>query len=275
MQQEWDRVHDMAQQGRTDEALAGYLSLCEGHAMARACYDHARLLFEAGKEAEGRTRTLAFVRAYPQHALVQPAVKRIARSYRSAGEQNEGIDVLERLAEEVKGSESWDTIEYARAGLFRSIPDLEGERAVLMRVVDAGRWGSQLWDNAIWRAVEIARAQKKPDEEKKLIRRMLDAREESRLIASYHSPHYDDGLLRLGVLYEEEGNVDKALSTWRELIRWKTSRLRDDALLRTARLFKQQGDMRQACRHLQRLLDEMGDSSSAREARKLRVDWGC
>jgi hypothetical protein len=268
---EWERYHALERAGGFDEALAGYRAMCEGTPpYERACYDLSRLLFELDRHAEGRAATASFLTGFPENPLAQPAVKRLSRHHVDSGTVPAGIGVLGELADAVRGSDAEDSIRYQLARLHREAGHQGAEARELQRILKAGRWESQLWDDAIWRLIEIRREQEDQAAEERLLRKLLDTREESRLIGSHNSPYHDDALLRLGQLRLEQGEEQAAYRLFMELWRWETSRMRDDGLLWAAKVRLAQGRTRDACKLLGRLIEKVPDGGAVREARDLR-----
>ncbi|HUT79137.1 MAG TPA: hypothetical protein VM285_15675, partial [Polyangia bacterium] len=268
-------VFALEQGGRTTEALEGYRALCEREPpSARACYDRSRLLFESGAVEAGRTASAAFLRRFPGSALAQPAVKRLARSWADAGDEAGGIAALGILAAELAASGAGDSIDRELARLHGRAGDVAGERAALERIAARGRWGSQLWDDAVWRLCVLAREQGDASGEERQLRRLVDSFEPSRLIGTSTSPYHGRALLRLGVLRAERGFPDDALALLLQLGELETSRQRDDALFEAARIRLARSDLPGACALLARVV-AIEDASAARRARSLHSEAGC
>jgi hypothetical protein len=261
---EWDIHHEAQQAGRIDEALAGYRGMCQRTpAYARACFDYARLSFEVEPLREAREITRKTILQFPNDALCQSAVKRLRRSYRD--ELDTGIRELGSLAKETEGKGVHDTVLFEVARLARSADDPEQESATLLELASRyDRWESQLWDDAVWRLIEIYRDTKERSAEKKWLRKLLDTREKSALIGSYNSPYHDNALLRLGEIQMAENRQEEALATFMELGRDEKSRLRDEGLLGAARVREALGDTAEACRLLGKIIVEMGATGSGR-----------
>jgi tetratricopeptide (TPR) repeat protein len=260
----WDIHHEAERAGRIEEALAGYWAMCQRTpAFVRACFDYARLTFEVEPIREARKITRKTILRFPNDALCQSAVKRLRRSYRD--ELDAGIRELGRLAKETEGKGVHDTVLFEVARLARSADDPERESGTLLKLVSRyDRWESQLWDDAVWRLIEIYRDTKERSAEKKWLRKLLDAREKSALIGSYNSPYHDDALLRLGEIQMAENRQEEALATFMELGRDKKSRLRDEGLLGAARVREALGDTAEACRLLRKIIVELDATGSGR-----------
>jgi len=270
-----DAIRALEREGRVTEALEGYRRLCERERpLGRACYDRARLLLREGAVAAGRSESLAFARRFPDSAMVQPAVKRLARSYFETDETEAGLAALGALSGELAETAAGATVDREIARLYQWTGDAAGESEALERIAARGRWGSTLWDDAVWRLALLARAAGDDREEERQLSRLLAARERSRLIGSYASPFHGAALLRLGLLRERAGDTRGALEALLELGDEETSRLRDDALFEAARIRLGQGDMGGACALLERVLG-IKDASAARKARALHRESGC
>lgn len=272
----WEEAHDLERSGNVAAALIKYHATCSGRLLyQRACYDYCRLLIESGDVEIGRGCAEDFITARPNGALAPVLAKAYAATFNESGQHMAGVNRLEQLATKVDGSEAWDTLQYQKAALLRRGGMIDAEETALMAIVEKGRWGSQLWDNSIWRVIGIQQRKGDAKTEERLLLRMLSAKESSKLIASYHSPYYDDALFRLGHLYREMGELEKALKSFMTLANWKTSRLRDDALLASAKIKEQVGEREYACAYLSRLVKKMPDSSSYRKGYKLFQQWRC
>jgi TolA-binding protein len=273
---EWEGVHAAERDGKLEEALAGYSAMCDRDSpYPRACYDLSRLLFELERFAEARDASIAFVSRFPDHALVQPAVKRLGRHFAETARTDEGAAELERLAAAVAGTDAEDSVIYEIARLHRGAGLLEAEARELARIVAMGRWNSQLWNDSIWRLSQVRAEQGDPVAEERLLLELIDSHESSNLIGSYTTGLHDDAMLRLGQLRLEQGRTDEAYETFIELSRLETSRERDDGLLWAARVRIAQGRSEDACKLLRRLIERMPDSSAHREAVELFSSAGC
>ncbi|MBN2715818.1 MAG: tetratricopeptide repeat protein [Deltaproteobacteria bacterium] len=276
VEQQWQVAHQLEKSGEQEAAVAKYSALCHGMSQySRACYDACRVIFEIPDEKRGRACAKQFIIKYPNDGLAPTLVGTVANSFKNSGGHEMGAVWLSELARQVEQSDVWDSIHYERAKIFRDSGTQAEEENALMEVVALGRWGSQLWDNAIWRMINIQRAKGDDAKEEALLQRMLSNLEESRLIASYNSPYYDDALFRLGELYWERADFKNAYNAFQRLTTWKTSRLRDDAMLQCAIIRKHQGDISGACAHLKQIFDRFPGSSSIRKAKNMQDDWHC
>ncbi len=271
----WDEIHDLENEGRVNDALDGYLSLCnESPSYTRACFDRARLLFEVGDVEKARTLAVELISRYPNGPFTLSAVKRLARSYLDGNAIKAGRMVMTALAKPLKDTEIWDTLVFEAAHLAREEKDVEGETFELTRLVNqSGRWQSQLWDDAVWRLAEINRQTGRTDEEVRWLTKLKDAQESSRLIGSYTSPFYDDALLRLGEIHLSRNDFDRARIEFGTLSQLSTSRKNDDGLLGLARVDLAEGRILDACAKLAEV--QRQDGSAKRRASKLWVREGC
>ena len=259
-----------------DEAAGGYESMCLANPpYRRACYDHARVLDKAGKKLLSAQSAARFISRFPGDALAPTGVKLAGRCYLDMDRADDGIAALEELAADVKGKDAWDSVVYQIAKLHRSRNDIDSEERALEKIVGKGRWGGQLWDNSIWRLIEISGERGDVKGEKRRLKKLLDSREKSYLIASYYFSHHDDALLRLGKIYFQENQLEKARALFMELANWKTSRMRDDGYLWAARVRLSQGKNEKACRLLARIVEKMPAANTRKEAIELAAKAGC
>ncbi|MDD5308347.1 MAG: hypothetical protein PHU25_13585 [Deltaproteobacteria bacterium] len=274
---EWDTHHRSELAGDVPSAVAGYGSMCrQTPPYVRACYDEARLLFESGDARTGRERAATFIASHADDALAPTMAKELADSYANADEPVAGIEALGKLADETKGRDAADSIIMEKARLEHGAGRVDDEIATLARIVDGmDRWSSQLWDDAIWRLIELRGERGEKDEERKLLQRLLSTEESSWILGSYTSPYNDEALLRLGRLELERGAFDAATAPLLELASRDTSRLKDDGLYLAAEARVAAGKRNDACRLLARLLKDMPDANRTRDARALRKRLGC
>jgi len=272
----WEQVHAEERAGSLGAAAEGYRALCEAEPeFVRACYDRARVLFDAGRTDEARAEALRFAIDHHESALAPVVVKRLSASYADAGEAETGVAALEDLASRTEGTDVWDSAIFEVARLHRSRGDAENESRALAKVVDLGRWGGQLWPDAIWRLTELASDRGDHAEEERLLEKLIAAREESRLIASYDTKFHGDAYLRLGKLLLDEGKLDPAYATFMKLAAWETSRKRDDGYYWAAVVRLRQGRAADACALLRVLLVKMPWSNSVDDAADLMREARC
>ena len=276
METEWDRYHQAEVDGQNHVSEAGYRDMCERDpSYPRACYDLSRLLFSVGRVDEARGESVRFIKGFPDDAMGPTAAKRLAASYAETRQWDEGRAALEALAEQVKGTDVYDSVLYRLGDLLRKAGRFSDEAQVLRRLIDTHkRWDSQLWDDAIWRLIQIQKEQGDQKAEKILLEKLLDTREPSLIIGSYNSPHHDDALLRLGYLFLEMGDHKQARKCFKDLTGLEASRLRDDGHLGIAKVEKALGRRDRACKQLQRIMD-MPAANSRRKAKELSQSMGC
>ncbi len=267
-QVEWEQYHEAETDDRFEAALAGYQSMCERRPpYPRACYDRSRLLFALERDSQAVERSLDFVRRFADHALAPTAIKRLARHYAGGDAIDQGIRTLSGLTVELDETPVCDSILYQLAWLQRHDGRTVDEGASLAALLARhDRWESQLWDDAIWRLIEIRQQQSAVEEQYRLLHQLLETRESSWLIGSYTSPHHDDALLMLGKLLHRERRDEEAIAALMELAELPSSRLRDEGLFFAAQVRFDQGRERDGCLLLKRLIDEMEGASMRRRA---------
>jgi tetratricopeptide (TPR) repeat protein len=236
VQAEWDKYQAAEADHRFDAAIQGFRSLCNRpEPYPRACYDLSRLLFELKRKREAVGAAVSYIRRFPSDALAPSAVKMLARSYDDLGAWEDGAAALSSLAAQVRGTDVHDSVLYNLAWLEGRGGRIDDEAATLATLVAAyGRWQSQLWDDAIWRLIEICRDKGDVAEQERLLEQLLDTREKSKVIGSYNSPYYDDALLMQGEMLLGAGKNDQAYDKFMELADVQTSRLKDEGLFGAA-----------------------------------------
>jgi tetratricopeptide (TPR) repeat protein len=268
--------HDEERAGKLDAAAKGYGALCEAEPdFTRACYDRARVLFDAGRTGEARAEAVRFAIDHHEDALAPVVVKRLSASYADAGEADAGVAALEDLASRTAGTDVWDSAVFEVARLHRNRGDAEKEASTLAKIVDRGRWGGQLWPDAIWRLIELASARGDRGEEKRLLEKLIAARDESHLIASYDTKFHAEAYLRLGRLLLDEGKLDPAYATFMKLAEWESSRERDDGYYWAAVVRMRQGRVADACALLRVVFAKMPWSNSTDDAAGLMREAKC
>ena len=253
---------------RTADATAGYDTLCrQSPPYVRACFDRVRLMFETGDAAAEQAAT-ALISKYPNEAITQSLVKRLARYYLDAETFDEGRTALAALVKALQNTEIEDTLRFEISRLARAADDTPGEKTELVALIRRhARWQSQLWDDAVWRMAEICRDENNEDEEIVWLKTLEQAQESSRLIGSYTSPYYDDALYRLGEIHLTRGRFAAARRAFAVLAASETSRMQDDGLLGLARVDLAEGQSEDACAKL--LEVQKIDGSASRKASSL------
>ena len=272
-----DNAYQLEKEGKLAEACKIYKSWCQkgGIDGRTGCYYRTRILYKMDNIDKARKISVLFILKFHDSALALPAVKRFARSFEESNQFKQGTEILTELAKKLKGTDLWDSILYEKAKLYKKMGKTAEETQTLSFIVQKGRWGSQLWDNALWRQIEIAQEANDLATEEQYIKKMLEAKESSRLIASYNSPYFDDALFALGHLYIKQKRYNDAFKAFTRLSTWKTSTLKDDGLLWSAKVMYLQNQYKKACKILFKLKKKMADSSSFKKACNLLKEWRC
>jgi tetratricopeptide (TPR) repeat protein len=273
---EWERCRAFEKQADFDKADACLSEMCgENPPYVRACYDRSRMLFEIDRGDSAREAAAEFIESFPDDALAPTAVKRLGRSYADKEEWEQGFSMFEKLEKSTKGTEVCDSVLYTYAELLGKAGRVAEEAKVLERLVRShGRWNSQLWDDAMWRLINIYRKREDFQAETSALRRFLKTRKKSYLIGSYNSSYYDDALLRMGYIALEKKDYEEACELFNELGGSETSRLRDEGRIGAAEVEIELGNRLEACGLLKKVI-EMSAASSRRRAEKLSKSLGC
>lgn len=273
---EWESFHALEHLGDLEGAADGFKQMCAAEQSdVRACHDYSRVLFDMARYQESIAAAEDFVKRFSNSALAPAAAQRIARIYKILDEPKKGVAVLKNLAALVVETDIWDSLEYQAAQLCRAASDSQCELDLLLAIVEKGRWSSQLWDNAIWRSIQLYFELGDRLQEKKLLKQLIASREKSYLIASYNSPYHDDAILRLGRINFDEGNLKEAYKLFKQLMEWKTSRMRDDGHVWGARVLISQNKRKRACRLLAFVINKLPAANTRKEAIKLSQEINC
>lgn len=224
----------------------------------QAAMSHAELV---GRDDEaGMYRELeALVVKFPNSAQARVALEKLIRHDDDA----QALARLDALAPKVAGTEVEDDVFYERAKRLAALNQLEKARAAFEDT--ANRWPypkGAFFDDSLYRAAEIERTLKRPNEAIALLNRLLSFREQSVTIGSYERPRYVPAVLLIAKIQEQDLN-DRAAArdTYHRLYRdFKTSTERDDALWKEAQLWAKDNDPSTACDRLATLANDFPDS---------------
>ena len=271
----WDAVHTLEGEENLEAAAAGYRGLCEQQPpYVRACFDLARVLYRLRSPEAAREVSVRTLLKYSEEGFAPSLVKRLAQSLRDTGEWDAGIAELEKLAEQLKDSEIFDTILFAAARLARDGGDGAAEERLLRRIVAShDRWESQLWDDAVWRLSQICREGGRTDDELQWLGVLLNARESSRLLGSYNSPHHDDALYRAAQIHLERQELKSAYRLFLELSKISSARLSDEGLVGAAEAAEAMGRVSKACELLMEAVEK--DGTAKRDALRKALSLQC
>ena len=265
-ERDWDAAHALEREAKFEAAAAGYRALCERPIpYVRACFDFARLLYRLRSPEAAREVSVRTLLQYSEEGFAPSLIKRLAQSWLDTGEETAGIAVLEKLAEQLRDTESFDTVLFEAARLARHVGDAAAEERLLKRIIMSyDRWESQLWDDSVWRLSKICREDKRTDDELQWLDLLLAARESSRLLGSYNSPYHDDALYRAAEIRMLRGDIKDAYRLFVELSKLSSARLSDEGLVGAAAAAEAMGRISEACDLLMKAVKK--DESAKREA---------
>ena len=249
LQTEWDICKQNEKLESLGDVEICYSRLCDPpHSFHRACLSEIKWLLKNHQSDKARLLAREFIEQYPDSAHAQSAVKKLATSFLIANQVEEGIVVFRGVEQKVAGREVHDTVLWALAGLHRELDQqLEEEQTLRVIIEKFDRWTSQLYDDALWRLGQIMQNAGRQNDEKVLLEQFVGTRESSWIIGSYNSPYLDDALLRLGEIALERKQWGPAAKYFLELSELESSRLRDEALVGSARVRFANGQIEKGC----------------------------
>jgi tetratricopeptide (TPR) repeat protein len=257
--------------GRFDDARATYDRLIAdsptGPRAARADFDRAELEIDRGDAERGFSMLREAVLRHPNHGVARAAFTRLLRRERTAGGDARVVAWLDAVAPKLAKTELAQQIEYDRALALHGLGQKQEARDALVATAAAHPYPfGALTDDALFRASEIDEELGHYAEAVADLRKLLATRESADTMGSYERPRDPEAQLRLALLYRDRlGDHAAARRALDELVRdYPTSILRDDALFQAARLAHDDGDARDACSLVERLVKDFPDSRFAR-----------
>lgn len=252
--------------GQHGQAREEFLRISVGdgdpHLRARAALDAARLA--APEEAEAELSAL--VRRHPESSAAGAAARALAATPRPGEPPAARARALVALAGQIPGTAADERLRYEAGRLLEESAALAAAREAFEDVARRFPYPrGLLWDDALFRAAEAARALGDARGALHLIARLLAARESALAQGSYERTTFARAALRRAeILRDLMGDARAARQAFREVwARYPTSRARDDAAWEAARLGVSLGDVVGACEDLGRLLRERPDSRFA------------
>ncbi len=194
---------------------------------------------------------------HPESAAAEDALRAVVADGRRR-DARQLYGVLRDLYARLHGTAVGDNLLWSMAALARE--ELHEPAAALEacdRLVVAHP-ESPLRDDAAWQGALLARAAGDAEGAARRLRALLETRERSLVVGSYHSVHLDDAQLLLGVILRDELRRPRdAAGELRKLPRhYPESVLRDDALYELAITHQALGERAHACRALAELPGE-------------------
>ncbi|MBN2802187.1 MAG: tetratricopeptide repeat protein [Deltaproteobacteria bacterium] len=271
----WNGAFQIEKNGDTQKSAEEYKKLCYENKYPRGCYDYTRVLFKLNQNDKAVEESIKFVGSYPDETLVQPAVKRLTRFFTATEKYDQAIEVLNKLEKLTFNKEAYSSVIYQKANVYKQQNSYDNEKRELYKIIALDRWGSTLWDNSMWRLINIENELQNSLKEIELIKQFLSAIESSKLIGSYNSSYFDNALLRLGNIYLENDKLDDAYKSFMELSSWSSSSLADDALLEAAKIEKLQNKLDKSCNTLEEIITRYSKTVIEKKAKQLFIEWNC
>ncbi len=243
----------------------------DGDRAARAAFDRAHLLIESGDPNAGFAGLDWVLRTHPRSGLGPPGLRTMVDHVREQGEPALR-DYLTHLEAVVRGTGLDDWVDYARAESLEREGDLGAARDEYLAVARMDPYPKgPLWDDALFRAAELAERLGDPRAALGALEQMLDKRERAYFNGTYERERYAEARFRIGEIYRDELSDPANARRSFELLftAHTTSRLRDDAEWNAAVLAAKEGDRDGACRDLGALATQIPDSRYVPCARTL------
>lgn len=231
-----------------------------------AAFKAADLRRKSGSPTEGLEALRTFVMSHPASPFALPALAHLMRAEEaSASEPREAAArsqaLLAKLAEKVpESSPVGQKIAYERAK--GTEPKEARVKAYLALASRFPYPRGAYWDDSLFAAANLEVEAERPREAIAILTRLLAERETSDLIGTYQRPKYTPAKLRIAEIQAEKlHDHEAARRTLHELYTtFTTSDLRDDALWREAKLFREDHRDDDACRVLRTLVSDFPDS---------------
>lgn len=252
--------------GRVAEARAVLDSIVKefpnGARAPRAAYDVALLDIDQGHASDGYRELDALIRRYPGSGIAPLALRRYLEWRKESGEEAVRA-YLEALRPGIERTELAQYVDYEHARSLERSQALEAAGLEYIRVADLYPYPRGVfWDDALFRAGQLAAARGAPAEAISHFERLLAEREPAALQGSYERPRYAEAQFRIGELYRDAlHDPARARAAFEQL--WAThttSRLRDDAAWSAALIAADSGDAEGACENLRGLIAANPDS---------------
>ena len=271
----------LAELGRTDEAIAVYVSIGErSHddppPSAEGLLRAGRLAYDAGRAAEAAGYLWAVVEQYPDEAFAGDALAYLVRRARTDAPR----ELWERLRtsyDALASTDVADNVLWELAGLAtEELHDPDAAIALYDRIpIDHPTSGFR--DDARWRGAQLARDRGDSAGAVRRLRGLLATREVAFGAGSYFSVWLDDAQLLVARIERDDlHDLDAAAAAFAALPRdYPASILVDDAWAELGALEETRGRAEAACRAAARLLRADEASRHADEAKARQARLGC
>jgi tetratricopeptide (TPR) repeat protein len=238
-------------EGRYEEALAAYGRIYTApqglydHEAGQALYRTAVVLRDAYGDEEEATRTLqAVVETFPNTFYADDALMDLIDQWRARGESRRIYAFLTSRYVPLQRTEIADNLAYWTGRVLQD--DLSDPESAIRvyEILILNFHPSSLVDDSVWRTALAYRTLGRVDEEVRLLRAFLDAREVSWIMADYESEYYKPSLERLAEVHEERGELSQAIGVWERFQKmYPLSLRRDDVQYHIMELQLERGDI--------------------------------
>jgi tetratricopeptide (TPR) repeat protein len=286
----WTRTHNQAVyrearelevSGDREGALRLYLEIAEsdpdGEMASRCLYYAGRMAWEDGDLETALSRLRRVIEEYHHKGLAPQAVRRAVQWSTERHGSDKAIEFLREMEPCVEGTDVHDTLLYQWALLEEEAGRWERALELLERLARLyPRPRSTIYDDAMWRAANIALDHREPRRALTYLQDLVSWREDSIATGSYYTPWTGEAQLLIGRIYLEHlDEPDAAVRAFEELATFPDTRFADDGLWWAFRAHLAQGDRRQGCGALRRLLEQFPHSSYYRRAQESHAEQGC
>lgn len=281
----WQAAYRQARQlekaGQRQEAERLYLRIAEadpgGEMASRCLYYAGRMAWEDGDLDTALTRLRRVIEVYHYKGLAPQAVRRAVQWISERHGPEKAIAFLREEEPRVEGTDVHDTLLYHWALLEDQQGRWERALELIERLAELyPRPRSSVWDDALWRAGNIALEHGEVQRALGYLRELVEWREDSIPTGTYYTDWTDNAQLLIGRIYLEHLNdPERAAEAFELLSTFPDSRLADDGLWWASRAYQQQGERERACEALRRLLTDFPYSNQQRRARRAYQEHGC
>ena len=189
-----------------EQALAIYKRIVKqnGERAARAAVATAEVERRRGSEERAQELFLAAMRAYPNSAPAEQALREHLAFVKRGGVQA-ALSALGPLIEEFSNSDLDERLRYERARLLDETNRTEAARDAYLETARRHPYPEgALWDDALFRAAECEDKLGHPRQAITLLESMLAEREEAHVSGSYERPRYAQGRFKIAELYRDK-----------------------------------------------------------------------
>jgi TolA-binding protein len=275
------QARELEKAGERAAALRLYLSIAEqdpeGEMAPRCIYYAARMAHEDGDLETALSRLRQVIVTYPENGIAPQAVRRAVQWLEDERQQERAMELLGQLAEQMSGTDIGDNLIYHAALLDERRGRWQAALQLYERQVELYPYpGSTLYDDALWRAGNLARGHGEAERALGYLERLVSQRDESWGTGSYYTEWTDDAQLLIGrILLEDLDAPARAARAFETLATFPDSTLADDGLYWASRAYLANGEGQRSCSALLRLLTRFPYSNHQRQARATVGEQGC